>query len=135
MCRAIFNDLKRILVISIVLCYLGSLPGGILYFHYCDGDFKYIAINSTEEKPSCCEGEMEEDGCCTNEQVSIDVDEHQQYIKTPFSITQPEFPLLTHYEYLVPQIVPPVFKVYGVSHSPPLRGSPSLYILHCVFLI
>ena len=78
---------------------------------------------------------MEEDGCCTNEQVSIDIDEHQQYIKAPFSITQLELPLLAHYEYQVPQITAPVFKVFGVSHSPPLRGSPLLYILHCVFLI
>lgn len=128
--------MKRVFIIFIVLCYLGSLQGGILYFHYCGGDFKYIAINSTEEKPSCCQGEMEEeDGCCTNEQVSIDIDEHQQYLEAPHSVTQLEFPLLTYSEYLVPQIVPPVFKVYGVSHSPPFKGASPLYILHCVFLI
>lgn len=135
LCRAILNNLKRILVISIVLCYLGSLPGGVLFSHYCGGDFKYIAINSTEEKPSCCQGEMKEDGCCTNEQVSIDIDDHQQWIKDSFSVTHPELPQHPYSEYLVPHIIPLIFKIYGVAHSPPIDGSQPLYILYSVFRI
>lgn len=78
---------------------------------------------------------MKKHRCCSDKEVSYDVDDHKHFSKVVLSFQKvddiaqtPAF--YSRFEQLL-SVVPEVLKV---SHSPPLSGT-ELHILHCVFLI
>lgn len=127
--------MKRLVIILFIVAYLAGLSRSVLSFHYCGGSFKYITVNTIEEKPSCCEGEMEEDGCCSDELVTLSVDDHQQTGKILHWFKSLETAVLHPNYFLLKSPVYGLSDIPSTGHSPPLLHAPPLYIFYCVFRI
>lgn len=131
--------MKQVISILVAVLYmLGTLQVS-LAFHHCGGNFKYISLHKPVEKESCCK-KVEEKSCChkccTDKEVTYKVDD-QQHSKVEFTATKvtDDLQAMLSYQPESAHITYPVFKVYKVSHSPPLTGETRQYILNCTFLI
>lgn len=104
-------------------------------FHYCGDTMKYVTLHETEERESCC-GKMEDHGCCSDEEITYKVDD--QHSGKVLATQKPVFTDITLPEYYSNDffgVQYPVFKVYQVSHSPPLIHKYRLHLINNVFLI
>ena len=95
------QEVKKILVILLLLVYGGSSFGMTLHFHYCCGKLKKVDLTPPEHQ-SCGGARHKEMGgkpCCDSKQVSIKIQSDQN----PSKVVQASFsalaikPLLPEY--------------------------------------
>lgn len=66
--------LKKFLTIWLFVVYAMSVSGATVKFHYCGGDLADVQLSLQEKaKASCCGDEAEDNGCCKNEQVKLQI--------------------------------------------------------------
>lgn len=107
------------------------------HFHFCGKKFQYTTLFKAEEKKSCCGEHGATNGCCHDEVVKVDIDDHKQATKLLYSFKQqsPDGHILhapdsigINQFYIVVQE-----RSYDLP-PPPLLGIKA-YIDNCVFLI
>lgn len=73
--------MKKIVHISLLILTLLIAVQPVLYFHYCQGEFQSVEMQSDTET-NCCDKLPVEDGlhassCCHNSTVALSVDDYQ----------------------------------------------------------
>lgn len=128
--------LKQILVIIIAICYTFGSAEVRLNFHYCGKVFQYVSLFSDKEKDSCCGKSGETDGCCKNDVVKCDVDDHKQTPKF-FQFTKKTAEdtnvVPSNYAFESSEFTILIYR-YDKLHPPPILTT-KVYLDNCVFLI
>ena len=117
----------RGLLILFVITYSFVSVKPTLSFHFCGSQLEKIAIWQATEK-GCCEADPAmEHGCCHNENVSFDVDNHDSEIQTVapqfafiFSFDSPK----VHWENKQEFIISECNSRYFFLEAPPPRKVP-----------
>lgn len=124
--------MKKVGIIGLVMLYALAVIGINLSIHYCGDTIDSVSL-AAEDK-SCCCGDTEEDGCCTDMVIKAKLsDTHTPAEKQKIKL--PTVSFITHST--VCSCIIPALRAYTPANKtvvPPPLGSP-LYLLNSNFRI
>lgn len=131
------KHLKQFIVILFFLSYLASVAEVSFHSHFCGKKFQYTTLYKAKEKNSCCGEHGKESGCCHDEVVKADIDDHKQATKLLYTHKE-QLPdgYVSHVPYLISlHDFYTLIEKHVYALPPPPLISTKAYINNCVFLI
>lgn len=128
--------MKKFLLITLTLLYIGVSSGIALNLHYCMGKLADVELGLTSTCASCGK-QNQPSGCCSTETqlIKLSVDQNVQ-LMTVADLTPATIELLSglFYEFSAPNASDDI-NFFTANESPHGWTTLPLFIHHCTFLI
>lgn len=130
--------MKKLVVITLLICYLAVSAGVIVNFHYCMDRLASAKLYEQKSKKcgQCGMHTEDSNGCCRDEVKVVKMDDDQQ-VNFGFSYSLPSLDALSHEtsEFIIASFYNvPLLRHYQ-NHSPPLLSAQDSYLQNSVFRI
>lgn len=130
--------MRKLLLILIMLCYVGSTTGIAMQYHFCMGELKSVSVHQEEHDDVCnlCGMDKDKNDCCKDEVDIVKVsDSHQQTGK--YQVADLSWHIIPPASYyILPDVVEKDLSSYLIpkTNAPPIHSNISDWnAFYCIF--
>jgi len=126
--------MKKFLIATLAIMYLGVSSGFAMTIHYCMGKVSSVELLTNKDKCGKC-GMKSAPGCCKDDFKVFKINDAHKLISNDINISTPVAFIDNSKSYFDSKCFGTEIISDYKNHSPPISQGISLCVLNCVFII